>query len=36
MNLATMSLGYLRARRLGTALNVLLLALGIGLAAWVL
>jgi len=29
MNLATISLGYLRARRLNTALNVLLLALGV-------
>jgi len=29
MNLATISLGYLKARRLNTALNVLLLALGI-------
>jgi putative ABC transport system permease protein len=30
MNLATVSLGYLGARRLSTVLNVLLLALGIG------
>jgi len=29
MNLASVSLGYLRARRLSTALNVLLLALGV-------
>jgi len=29
MNLATISLGYLKARRLNTALNVLLLALGV-------
>lgn len=29
MNLASISLGYLKARRLGTALNVLLLALGV-------
>jgi putative ABC transport system permease protein len=29
MNLATVSLSYLRARRLGTTLNVLLLALGV-------
>ena len=29
MNLATVSLGYLRARPLSTALNVLLLALGV-------
>lgn len=30
MNIATVSLSYLRARSLSTALNVLLLALGVG------